>query len=101
MICQKTDEISFQNEIPYNDRGQPSDSKYFPTLVMKNNNEKIPHVGIVFIPKMFDATSTLTSLLNDIESISQMFGIEEVFDETRHGTHRIIGQENMKILRDN
>ena len=24
-----------------------------------------------------------------------------MFDETRHGTHRIIGEENMKLLRDN
>ena len=34
-------------------------------------------------------------------SVAERLNIEEMFDETRHGTHRIIGEENMKLLRDN
>ena len=59
--------ISFQNGIAYSS-GSPSNPKCsFPTIQQLNNDDKIPHVGIVFISSMFHTESTLDALLHDIQ----------------------------------
>ena len=71
IICKRNKflEISFQNDVPYSNGhpSNPSEDYSFQNIVKLNKNRKIPHVGIVFIPEMFDTDSTLEALLKDIQ----------------------------------